>query len=299
MPFVDSSEKSLVQKYPVQEHPVKNSLRKSRRKSYSIELFMSTTDTNNLPLWVQDRDTVIKYSAQANVEWRNGKMPDYTRSNENLAKESVCSHMEGSLAALVENLVRTFEMEVSFKTNPQQWLSVVNHQFSVTTNGGREFTAAELGQKGTYNVFMGDSGFYKSSEESFESSHETFHSCFPQGFPWEVLEVYSGPPIVSFKWRHWGHFNGPYKGFNPTGETIEIIGTTVAHVTEDLKITTMEHYFDNGLFLDKLTAGGKIDGSSEVKRCPFAPVTQTTKTLGSRLLEFLKELKRQVESRKE
>lgn len=258
---------------------------------------MSTNNTNNLPLWVQDRDTVIKYSAQANVEWRNGKVPDYTRSKENLAKESICSHAEGSLEALVQNLVRTFEMEVSFKTNPQQWLSVVNEQFRISTNGGREYTATEVGQKGTYNVFMGDSEFYKSSEETFESSHELFHSCFPQGFPWEVLEVYSGPPIVTFKWRHWGHFQGEYKGFAPTGEVVEIIGTTVAHVTDNLKITKMEHYFDNGLFLDKLTAGGKVNGAADTKRCPFAPVTQTGKKLGIGLLNIFKRLKQEVDNR--
>ncbi|MDJ0737071.1 MAG: SnoaL-like polyketide cyclase [Nostocaceae cyanobacterium] len=231
---------------------------------------MSATQSNDLPLWVQDRDKAIAYSVESNTEWRHGKVPDYSRSKENLAKESICNHLEGSLEAIVQNLVRTFEMEVSFKSNPQQWLSVVNDKFRVSTNGGKEFTGEELGAKGTYNIFMADSEHYKSSEESFESSHEIFHSTFPGGFPWELLEVYSGPPNVAFKWRHWGHFKGAYKDFAPTGETVEIVGMSLARVTDDLKIISMEHYFDNSLFLQKLTAGGKqTDVDKVTSRCPF------------------------------
>ncbi|WP_071191782.1 SnoaL-like polyketide cyclase [Trichormus sp. NMC-1] len=230
---------------------------------------MTSTQPNNLPLWVQDRDTVIAYSTHA--EWRYQTPPDYSRSKENLAKESTRNHVEGTLEAIVQNLVRTFEMEVSFKSNPQQWLSVVNDQLRVSTNGGKEYTAADLSAQGTYNLFMADSQYYKASEESFESSAKLFHSTFPQGFPWEVLEVYSGPPNVTFKWRHWGHFQGAYKDFAPTGETVEIIGMSVAHVTDDLKVLSLEHYFDNNLFLEKLTAGGKqVSSENKGGGCPFS-----------------------------
>ncbi|BAY23816.1 hypothetical protein NIES2100_36080 [Calothrix sp. NIES-2100] len=229
---------------------------------------MSATQSNSLPLWVQDRDKVIEGSTDA--QWRYQTPPDYSRSKENLAKESTRNHLEGTLEAIVQNLVRTFEMEVSFKTNPQQWLSVVNDKFRVSTNGGQEYTATDLSAQGTYNLFMADSAHYKASAESFESSGEIFHSTFPQGFPWEVLEVYSGPPTVTFKWRHWGHFNGAYKDYAPTGETVEIIGTSVARVTDDLQIISLEHYFDNTLFLEKLTAGGKLPSSNKASACPFA-----------------------------
>ncbi|BAB77741.1 SnoaL-like polyketide cyclase [Anabaena sp. FACHB-709] len=229
---------------------------------------MSATQSNDLPLWVQDRDLVIAESTD--VQWRYQTPPDYSRSKENLANESTRNHLEGTLEAIVQNLVRTFEMEVSFKTDPQQWLSIVNDQFRVSTNGGAEFTAEDVSAQGTYNLFMADSEHYKASQESFESSAKLFHTTFPQGFPWEVLEVYSGPPTVTFKWRHWGHFQGAYKDYAPTGETIEIIGLSVAHVTDDLKIISLEHYFDNTLFLDKLTGGGKQANSKPAgKGCPF------------------------------
>ena len=85
---------------------------------------MNSQQSNNLPLWVQDRDKVI--AASTDAQWRNQKPPDYSRSQQNLAKESIHHHLEGTLEAIVENLVRTFEMEVSWKTNPEQWLSIVN-----------------------------------------------------------------------------------------------------------------------------------------------------------------------------
>jgi hypothetical protein len=216
---------------------------------------MSATQSNSFPVWVQDRDQVIAQSTD--TQWRYQKPPDYSRSKENLAKESTCNFADGTLEAIVQNLVRTFEMEVSFKSNPQQWLSIVNEKFRMSSNGGLTYTASDVGAAGTYNLFIGDTEHYKASGEDFESSAKLFHTAFPHGFPWEVLEVYSGPPNVTFKWRHWGHFQGEYKDFPPTGETIEVVGMSLARVTDDLKIISLEHYFDNTRFLDKLTSGGK------------------------------------------
>jgi SnoaL-like polyketide cyclase len=214
---------------------------------------MNAEESNKLPLWVQDRDTVIANSG--NAEWRSQTPPDYTESNEGLSKESKSKHFEGSLEAIVQNLVRTFEMEASFKTNPSQWLSVVNEQFRMSSNGGVEYTASDVVKAGTYNLFMPDTEDYKASEETFESSGKLFRTAFPKGFLWEVLEVFSGPPNVTFKWRHWGTFSGSYKGYASTGETVEIVGMSVARVTDDLKILSVEHYFDNSQFLQKLTVG--------------------------------------------
>ncbi|MBW4617683.1 MAG: SnoaL-like polyketide cyclase [Desmonostoc vinosum HA7617-LM4] len=230
---------------------------------------MSATQ-NNLPLWVQDRDEVIAAST-TDTQWRYQTPPDYSRSKENLAQESIHNHLEGTLEAIVQNLVRTFEMEVSFKTDPKQWLSIVNDKFRVSTNGGVEYTAADLAAQGTYNLFMADSEHYKALTESFESSAKIFHTTFTKGFPWEVLEVFSGPPNVTFKWRHWGHFDGAYKDYAATKEIVEIIGMSVARVTEDLKIISLEHYFDNTLFLEKLTASGKqTDTENQGSACPFS-----------------------------
>ncbi|MCX7594243.1 MAG: SnoaL-like polyketide cyclase [Fischerella sp.] len=227
---------------------------------------MSATQSQDLPLWVQDRDKVL--ASFTDVEWRYGKPPDYTLSDENLAKESICKHVEGSLEAIVQNLVRTFDIEANFKVNPQQWVSVVQDKFRMSTNGGPDYELSKLVESGTYKLLIGDTQHYKASEENFQTSTNLFHTAFPNGFLWEVLEVFSSPPTIAFKWRHWGHFNGLYKDYTPTGEIVEIIGMSVVRVTDDLKILSLEHYFDNTKFLAKLTAGGK-QGNSERKRTSF------------------------------
>ncbi|MBD2570162.1 ester cyclase [Anabaena lutea] len=218
---------------------------------------MSTDKTTELPLWVQDREVVLTHDQ--GVEWREGQKPDYSYTNEFLHKESKFNHPEGSLEAIAQNLVRTFEMEASHKLNPQQWLSIVADKFRMSSNGGQQYTAKEVVEQGTYNLFIVDNEHYCPAAETFESSFELFHKAFPNGFLWELTEVLSGPPNVTFKWRHWGTFTGTYKDYAPTGETIEITGMSIARVTEDLKIESLEHYFDNNAFLQKLTAGG----------CPF------------------------------
>lgn len=212
---------------------------------------MSTEE--NLPLWVQDREEVIKHDE--GVEWRYGERPDYSKTNHYLEKERKHYHAEGSLNAIAHNLVKTFEMEASFKTNPEQWISVVTDKFRMSTNGGKEYTAQEIVDEGTYNLFLGESEEYQASKEDFESSYELFHTAFPEGFHWELIEVLSGPPNVVFKWRHWGTFKGPYKEHQPTGETIEIVGLSLAKVTEELKLESVEHFFDTNNFLGKLSSG--------------------------------------------
>ncbi|MFQ4142902.1 ester cyclase [Chlorogloeopsis sp. ULAP02] len=218
---------------------------------------MSDSKSSELPLWVQDREIVL--ANDEGVEWREGQRPDYTYTNQFLHKESQYQHSEGSLEAIAQNLVRTFEMEASHKSNPQQWLSIVSDRFRMSSNGGAQYTAQEVAKEGTYNLFLGESEQYSSKSETFESSFEMFHKAFPNGFLWELTEVLSGPPNVTFKWRHWGKFSGSFQDYAPTGETIEVVGVSIARVTEDLKIESLEHYFDNSAFLQKLTTGG----------CPF------------------------------
>ncbi|MTJ10891.1 ester cyclase [Anabaena sp. UHCC 0204] len=218
---------------------------------------MSSDNTTELPLWVQDREKVLTHDQ--GVVWREGNKPDYSYTNEFLHQESKFNHPEGSLEAIAQNLVRTFEMEASYKLNPQQWLSIVGDKFRMSSNGGEKYTAEEVVKQGTYNLFIVENEHYCPAAETFESSYELFHNAFPNGFLWELTEVLSGPPNVSFKWRHWGTFTGTYKEYVPTGETIEVTGMSIARVTEDLKIESLEHYFDNNAFLQKLTAGG----------CPF------------------------------
>jgi hypothetical protein len=101
---------------------------------------------------------------------------------------------------------------------------------------GREGLAAEETLRiGSYNALLKSSlpkefQYYKADEETFESSHDAFRSALPRGFAWEVLSVYSGPPVISFKFRHWGFFEGPFKGHAPTEEKVEFYGFGILKV---------------------------------------------------------------------
>jgi hypothetical protein len=208
---------------------------------------------SELPWWVEGRDTVV--AAADPAEWRDGA-PEYALSNEHIPNERTHQHAPDSLEAIVERVVQVFEVEVTHKHDPATWVSVVKEHFRTNVNGGAWATPADIIDVGSYNLFIGDNNpFYPAGVESFASSHDVFHTALPTGFFWEVLEVFTGPPTVTFKWRHWGKFEGEYKGTAPTGETIEMFGMTVAKVNDDLRLLQVEHYYDPSQLLSKLAGG--------------------------------------------
>ena len=73
---------------------------------------------------------------------------------------------------------------------------------------------------------------------------------------------------MSFTWRHWADWTGPYKDMPPTGEKMELTGSAVAHVTEDLKIINFKVYYDPNPFMAKLI-GFKLDSQNSGGGCPF------------------------------
>ena len=162
---------------------------------------------------------------------------------------------------------KRFSLSVTFCTVAHFTpLTIVQDKFRMSTNGGTEYTVTDLVQSGTYKLLIGNTQHYRASEENFETSTNLFHTAFPDGFLWEVVEIYSAPPTITFKWRHWGYFHGVYKDYAPTGQMIEVIGISVVHITDDLKILSLEHYYDNNNFLDKLTSGGKLANLSQSKQ---------------------------------
>lgn len=71
---------------------------------------------------------------------------------------------------------------------------------------------------------------YNPAEETIDSAHRAFVTAFPRGFALEVLRVYSGPPVIVYKFRHWGFMEGAFKGHEPTGEMVELFGMAVFEV---------------------------------------------------------------------
>lgn len=210
------------------------------------------------PVWIQGRQAVI--DATPPQQWRDAP-PDYHLSAVVMPKERWTSHADGSLEQIAENLVQAFEMEASYKGDPQTWLSMDVSRFRSRVNGGPWTDADRLAEIGTYNALINPGNdHYDSTRETFHSSHAKFRGSMPGGFFWEVLQVLSGPPTVTFKWRHWGRFEGEYPAAEgasvaPTGQQIEMFGMTVAHLDDDLKIVELEHFYDADQLLAPLATG--------------------------------------------
>ena len=73
---------------------------------------------------------------------------------------------------------------------------------------------------------------YDTTKETFNSSHDLFRNTFKDGFPGDVLQVFAGPPKVTFSWRHWDIFNGVYRERTGDNEKYERFGFCKVTVTE-------------------------------------------------------------------
>jgi hypothetical protein len=123
------------------------------------------------------------------------------------------SHTAGSLPELVQSLVKNWEIEASFKTDLADWRTIDHENYSFATNGQPAQNAEYMLKVGTYNALLTSNEYYCPAHSDFALSHKTFKRMMPY-FAWEVLEVYSGPPKVVFRWRHWGIMKSDYIGFN-------------------------------------------------------------------------------------
>ncbi|GKB99396.1 pathogen-related protein [Tanacetum coccineum] len=80
-------------------------------------------------------------------------------------------------------------------------------------------------------------------------------------------------PVISYKFRHWGYFEGPYKGHSPTGEMVDFYGMGILKRAEDVEI-----YYDPADLISKLLKGPLIPEQQNVSTiaspaimgsCPF------------------------------
>ncbi|KAH7512664.1 hypothetical protein FEM48_Zijuj12G0114900 [Ziziphus jujuba var. spinosa] len=213
---------------------------------------MASEEASAKKIIAGDKYRSFLHDEENNIQWRHGGPPTYDDE-----------WPKGSLEEIVQNAIKSWEMELSHKTR-------------------REGLSAEETLKiGSYNALLKNSlpkefQYYKADEETFESSHEIFRSAFPRGFAWEVLHVYSGPPLISYKFRHWGFFEGPYKGHAPTGELVQFFGFGTLKVDESLRVEDVEVYYDPAELMAGLLKGQSLSEHSSAAAslsCPFSKLT--------------------------
>lgn len=141
------------------------------------------------------------------TQWRHGGPPNFDTVNQFFEEGRTKEWPKGSLEEVVQNAIKTWDMEIEHKTRVQDIKTINPDTFKLIVNGREGLAAEETLRIGSYNALLKNSlpkefQYYKADEETFESSHDAFRSALPRGFAWEVLSVYSGPPVISFKFRH-------------------------------------------------------------------------------------------------
>ncbi|KAB1216470.1 Pathogen-related protein [Morella rubra] len=207
------------------------------------------TEEDAVPKVVGDRYRSFLHDEADKTEWRHGGPPTYDDVNKLFEEGRIKEWPKGSLEEIVQNSIKTWEMELSHKTRLKDFKTINPEKFKLFVNGREGLSGEETLGLGSYNALLKNSlpkefQYYKADEETFESSHDVFRSAFPRGFAWEVLSVYSGPPEIAFKFRHWGFFEGPFKGHAPTGEMVQFIGLATLKVDESLRVEEVEVYYD-------------------------------------------------------
>jgi len=214
---------------------------------------------------------------QEGIKWRFGGVPGYSLTNLKYLEGKTKNHAAGSLEPIVENLVKAWEMERSHKTDPSQHRSVDPEKFHVGANGWKKYNNQEANAIGNYNVLLAGcpAQLYDSEKITWEQSYEKFHDAFA-AFPWELLEVFSGPPKVAFSWRHWGEFTGSYEGNKGKGELVEMFGFGVATVDDQLRLVDVDIFYKPETFLEvlrgdkdasELRSGRDLLGSNAAASC--------------------------------
>uniref|UniRef100_A0A0E0JGC8 Uncharacterized protein n=1 Tax=Oryza punctata TaxID=4537 RepID=A0A0E0JGC8_ORYPU len=168
--------------------------------------------------------------------WRLGAPPNYDIVNKLFEEERTKEWPEGSLEEKVQRLLKTWEMELVHKVRPED-------------------------QKST--KLPPEHRIYDPDKETLESGMATFLTAFPRGFAIEVLDVYSGPPRIVFKFRHWGYMEGSFKEHPPHGKRVEFFGVCIFHVDEEMKVEKAEYFYERGNFLASFLSAPAVAAATE------------------------------------
>jgi len=213
-------------------------------------------------------EMIRDYDPVEGVKWRFGT-PNYTRVNKLYFQHRVKQHPEGSLESVVMKLVKNWEVESHHISDIHQWQTMDIAKFRAALNGGSPANAQLMSDIGPYNMLIGEHSLYSSASQTFQSANTIWSAAFSEGFAFEVLEVLSGPPTCTFKWRHFGKFSGTYtdkegKTFTGKGQMVNVIGLCIAKVNEALKIEALDVYYNPDDLLTPLIAATTVEDSVAV-----------------------------------
>lgn len=133
-------------------------------------------------------------------------------------------------------------------------------RFSAGTNNGPRSNMKEFMEKGSYNVLM-DVPELEGMKQAWQRDRYEVDAEFinaMKNFSWEVLQVYSPPPVIGFSWRHWGNFTGKWQGNQGDGQLVELFGFSIVDITGG-KLGRFENFFDAKSFVQVLRGEKSAD----------------------------------------
>lgn len=196
-------------------------------------------------------EVIRTYQPKPGVQWRFGK-PNYARVNKSYFEQRSKRHPEGSLESIVSIVVKNWEVDTHHVADAKDWVTcdINGYKFSINDDPATLYDAQQMADAGPYNALLQNvPGKYDFAKHTFESTNKLFSETFTEGFAWECLEVYSGPPTVTFKWRHFGRFTGKYvdangREYSGTQEMLNLYGVTVAIVDDNLLVKELKTYYN-------------------------------------------------------
>ncbi|RVW85044.1 Pathogen-related protein [Vitis vinifera] len=173
---------------------------------------------------------------EENTEWRYGAPPNYEVVNKLFEEGRTKIWPAGSLEEKVQNLVKTWEMEMFHKVNLDDYKTTDPKKYTFSLNGREPMNYEEIMKNGGYNPLLQTSlpeklRVYNPADETAQSAHLAFTTTFPRGHA-------------------------------PTGEMVEFFGMAVFELDEHMKIVKVEFFYDSGELLGGLVKGPTLDSTT-------------------------------------
>lgn len=162
------------------------------------------------------------------IEWRYGA-PEYVLMDLAYVKGRMREPDATPLASYVEECCQTFIMEATHKARYDQWHSVRHDTFYMQVNDGARIPGSSILENDMLGMlYLGDiersPGADQGDSDESQDPRAELAEAFPDGFPMEVLDVFTQPPQCYFSWRHWGPFTGKFRGVKGDGSKVEVRG---------------------------------------------------------------------------
>ncbi|TMW60166.1 hypothetical protein Poli38472_000208 [Pythium oligandrum] len=222
------------------------------------------------------------------IKWRYG-VPEYALADLEYMKGKIRDHEATPLESYVETCCQTFLMEATHKSKYAEWTSVRQEYFYVQVNDGEKIPGHSIMENDLFGMlYLNDYEVDMELRDGEEKKdpRAILAEAFTQGFPMEVLDVFTQPPQCHFSWRHWGRFTGRYRGVRGDGSLIDLRGFGQMHIDSG-RIVNLRLFFKQRDLFDQLNKVAKKLAEKQgvvlgaTSSTPSRPVRQASGNLGS------------------